>query len=126
MRRFWQIAAFLLIGSLWVVLSQTIWAALFLLAILPAAVALGSIALSVRLAIRDFRVVQLALAVVVTIVSGCSLLVLKAMMLDGAWPTYLPYLAIAGAAGLVGVQSWIGRGRRAMRARQAVVRGHQP
>jgi hypothetical protein len=122
MGRFWQVAAFLLVGVLWVVLSQTVLAALFLLAILPTAVASGSIVLSVRFAIRDFRVVQLALALIVVIVSSFSLLVLKAMMLDGAWPTYLPYPAIAGAAVLVGVQSWIGRRRRATLAGQ----GDQP
>jgi hypothetical protein len=112
MRRFWQVAAFLLIGCLCVMFSQTVWASIFLLAVLPAVVGLASIALSVRLAIRDFRVVQTGLAVVVATVSVWSLFILKAMWLDGGWPTYLPHLAVAGAAALMGAQSWIGRRSR--------------
>jgi hypothetical protein len=41
--------------------------------------------------------------------SGFSLVLLKRIFLDGAWPTFLPHLAIAGACILLGIQLTLSR-----------------
>jgi hypothetical protein len=71
--------------------------------VVPAAIAFLVIATSVRSVTRSFGVVQLLIATPVILASVFSLLVLKAIFIDGGWPTYLPHFLIAGTC----VASWI-------------------
>jgi len=80
---------------------------LFQPVILPAIVAACAIMLSVRLAVRDFGVAQSVLSLAVVLMSGWSVVVLIRITVGGAWPTYLPHLAIIAACLVVGIQSWL-------------------
>ena len=109
MKRTWQVAAVLGVYMACFVFFQTKWAALVLGGILPAVAAAGAIVLSVRSAIRNFGAVQLVLGVPIVVASVFSLLILKRIVIDGAWPTYLPHLAIGASCLLAGLQLWLGR-----------------
>ena len=109
MGRIRQVAALLIVGFACSAFFETKRAGLVIWGILPAVVALGAIVLSIYSAIRNISAAQLVLGVPVLVVSGFSLVVLKRIFIDGAWPTYLPHLAIGASCLLVGVQVWLGR-----------------
>ena len=75
--------------------------------ILPALAAVVASALSVRSATRNFGAVQFGLSVGVVGLCLFSLVVLKRIFVDGAWPTALPHLAIAAACCMAGLQRWM-------------------
>ena len=58
-------------------------------------------------AIRQPGTVQVGLSVAVVVLSVFSLIVLKRIFIDGAWPTAVPHLAIAASCCLAGVQRWV-------------------
>lgn len=77
--------------------------------VIPAAIAVATIAASLRLAAKHRGAFHGALASLVIALSGFSLAVLKRILVDGAWPTFLPHLAISGACILVGIQLLLAR-----------------
>jgi hypothetical protein len=106
MRRILQVALILGLGLLGLFLLQVRGGEVLWWGIVPTAAALGAMGLSASLVIRRFGPVQLALSVPVVLVSGFSLVVLERIFIDGAWPTFLPHLAIFAACLLVGIQLW--------------------
>ena len=79
--------------------------------ILPAALAVAAIATATYLIIRTRSTVQIALGAPVIVMSALSLWVLKNMY-NGAWPTFLPHLAIGGVCLVVTVQLIVARHSR--------------
>jgi hypothetical protein len=75
--------------------------------VLPVVAACGAIALSVRAALRKPDWIQRGLTVAVVVASIFSLVILKRIFIDGAWPTAVPHLAIAASWCVVGVQRWM-------------------
>src|SRR5262245_40023084 len=76
----------------------------FLFVILPIVAALGAIVVSLRSLGRAFSITQVALAIPSIALAGFSLFILKRIILDKAWPTYLPHVAILLAVPLAAIQ----------------------
>lgn len=89
---------------------------LVLFGILPALVAAVVIALSAWAAARGPLVLQLPLAAAAVALAGWGLLVVLRMLM-GAWPTVLPYYAIASSVAFLAVQ-WVVQHRHHRRALQ--------
>lgn len=83
----------------------------FVWGILPAGIGVAVIAVSVYSIVRRGGAAQVLLGMPAILLSAGSLWTLKRMFLDGAWPTYLPYLAIALAAPVAMIQSYLARTR---------------
>jgi hypothetical protein len=77
--------------------------------VFPAMVAIGAMGLSLRAIARAFGPVQILMGVSTIGAALWSLLVLKRIFLDGAWPTYLPHLIIAGCVVVAALQSLLAR-----------------
>jgi len=84
---------------------------LILFLILPAVLAVAGIVTATYLIIRTHHAVQIVLGAPVIFVSALSLWVLKNMY-NGAWPTFLPHLAIGGVCLVVTVQLIVARHSR--------------
>ena len=80
--------------------------------VLPAALALIVLIMSVRSVIRAFGVVQVLLAIPTLYLTITSLWVLKRVFFDKAWATFYPYFAIALALPLVLMQWYVARRRQ--------------
>lgn len=61
---------------------------------LPAILALGCVAFSVRVALRRRTVAQGIAAVLVLLLCTFAVVILYAMFVKNAWPTFVPHLAI--------------------------------
>ena len=75
--------------------------------LLPTIIALGAVVLSLYVAFKARRIYQYAASGFVVAAVAWSLLVLYAMFVGHAWPTYLPYLVIGGAAVMVVAQTLV-------------------
>lgn len=80
--------------------------------LLPAAIAVCAIVLSLYVAAKARRFYQYAASGLVVVAAAWSLLVLYATFVDKAWPTLLPHIAIAGIVGIVAAQALLLRSRR--------------
>jgi len=83
----------------------------FVFGVVPAALALILLIISVRSVIRAFGVVQVLLVIPTLYLTVTSLWVLKRMFFDNAWATFYPYFAIALALPLVLTQWYFARRR---------------
>jgi hypothetical protein len=83
--------------------------------IIPAVTALTVLIVSVYSVLRAFGVLQVVLGIPTVYLTLMSLLVLKRMFFDRAWPTYWPYLAISLAVPLALTQWYLARRRDSSR-----------
>jgi hypothetical protein len=86
-----------------------------LFGILPAVVALAVIVIAVQSIIRAFSAVQLAIGLPAVASATWSLWVLKRIVIDGAWATYLPHLTIIATIPLAAIQWTLARRRPEVR-----------
>ena len=77
--------------------------------LLPVVIALGSIVLSARSFLRQPTAIQAVLSLLAIPAASWALWVLKRILMDRAWPTFLPHFVIAAAVAIVAVQTWLGR-----------------
>jgi hypothetical protein len=76
----------------------------FLWGVVPAAVAICSVAASIICTARRPSAAQVLLSLVAIAFAGASLYVLKVIFLDGAWPTFLPHIGVGVAAAVATMQ----------------------
>ncbi|HEU5071662.1 MAG TPA: hypothetical protein VFV96_14755 [Verrucomicrobiae bacterium] len=80
--------------------------------ILPTMVALCAVIVSLFVACRARRVLHFVASAVVIGAVAWSLLILYRIFILGAWPTYLPHLAIGVALFIVMAQTFLFRSKR--------------
>jgi hypothetical protein len=78
--------------------------------VLPPVAALFVVAVSIHSIRRDLRVTQVLLGLLAMALSAISLWTLTRMFVR-AWPTYLPYYAIAFAGSIAAIQASLARRR---------------
>jgi hypothetical protein len=79
--------------------------------VLPPVAALFVVAVSIHSIRRDLRVTQVLLGLPAMALSAISLWTLTRMFVVRAWPTYLPYYAIAFAGSIAAIQASLARRR---------------
>jgi hypothetical protein len=84
---------------------------ILILGVLPAIIGAALAAVSIHAIVRHLSVAQVLLGTLPIALSAVSLWSMKRIFLDGAWPTYLPYYAIAAAVPFVLVQSYLARAK---------------
>jgi hypothetical protein len=72
--------------------------------LLPTAISLGAVGVSWRIVFKARRVLHFIASGVVVVVVAWSLLMLYAVFVRGAWPSYLPHLAIVAVLAIVAAQ----------------------